>query len=181
MIVGISLLHGEVANSFDSLLKKHCADSYGSTIGPNGNKVYRFRSSKVNVDSCTLIIASCGARCRTSKHALSPPSPFQPSFLATRCVQSLTGDTAHGAYAVPDIIIALWNKPLDMSEIICNETDAEPALSPNNAAKKKNTKKRIAQNINWLHKHTHNIRSVHFGFTNYWYFLDRRRNADNSL
>lgn len=54
----------------------------------------------------------------TARHALSPPSPSQPNFLLNRCVQSFTGVKAHGAYTVPDMAIALWKRPFDISDIM---------------------------------------------------------------
>lgn len=87
--------------------------------------------------SCALIIASGWARCKTFRHALSPPSPFHPSFRAKRYDQSLIGDKAHGAVAVPDIQIAFANNPLDIFDMAWNDTDAPPALSPKSAEMRK--------------------------------------------
>lgn len=107
MIIGTFLLHAPLTSAFGSLCRKHCGESYGSMTGPNGNRTYFLRSSVVSKASCALIIASEWARCKTFRQASSPPSPFQPNLRAKRCGQSLIGDMAHGAVAVPDIRIAL--------------------------------------------------------------------------
>lgn len=79
----------------------------------------------------TLIMLSVLAARNTFIICLVPPSPVQPTPLANRSGRFFIGHTDHGFNAVPDIIIALWNSPFDISDSMWKCTEQPPALSPN--------------------------------------------------